>query len=46
MNSIKTGNGIKPKGQPAGTNNEKKSKPCFCFIFSFFIITYIDRLSL
>src|SRR5271170_277011 len=29
INSIKTNNGNKPKGQPAGTNNEKNSKPCF-----------------
>jgi hypothetical protein len=29
MNSIKTNNGSKPKGQPAGTNNEKNSNPCF-----------------
>ena len=29
MNSIKTNKGNKPKGQPAGTNNEKNTKPCF-----------------
>src|ERR1700734_1344061 len=28
INSIKTNRGNKPKGQPAGTNNEKNSKPC------------------
>lgn len=28
MNSIKTSRGSKPKGQPAGTNNEKNSNPC------------------
>ena len=29
INSIKTNKGNKAKGQPAGTNNEKNSKPCF-----------------
>lgn len=29
MNSIKTNKGNKPKGQPAGTNKEKNSNPCF-----------------
>src|ERR1700738_5003645 len=29
MNSIKTNRGNKPKGQPAGTNKEKNSNPCF-----------------
>lgn len=29
MNSIVTNKGNNPKGQPAGTNNEKKFKPCF-----------------
>lgn len=29
INSIKTSNGNKPRGQPAGTNNEKNLKPCF-----------------
>jgi hypothetical protein len=29
MNSIKTNNGNKAKGQPAGTNKEKNFKPCF-----------------
>ena len=29
INSIKTNSGNNPKGQPAGTNNEKNSKPCF-----------------
>ena len=29
INSIKTNKGTKAKGQPAGTNNEKKFKPCF-----------------
>ena len=29
INSIKTNKGNKPKGQPAGTNKEKNSKPCF-----------------
>lgn len=29
INSIKTNKGTKAKGQPAGTNNEKKLKPCF-----------------
>ena len=29
MNSIKTNSGSKPKGQPAGTNNEKNFNPCF-----------------
>jgi len=29
INSINTSKGNKPKGQPAGTNNEKNSKPCF-----------------
>ena len=28
MNSIKTNKGNNPKGQPAGTNKEKNSKPC------------------
>ena len=28
-NSIKTKRGNKAKGQPAGTNKEKNSKPCF-----------------
>ena len=27
INSIKTNNGSKPRGQPAGTNNEKNFKP-------------------
>jgi|SRR6266480_6167210 len=29
MNSIKTSKGNKAKGQPAGTNKEKNSNPCF-----------------
>lgn len=29
MNSIKTNKGNKANGQPAGTNREKNSKPCF-----------------
>jgi hypothetical protein len=29
INSIKTNKGSNPKGQPAGTNSEKNSKPCF-----------------
>lgn len=29
MNSIKTSKGNSPKGQPAGTNKEKNSNPCF-----------------
>jgi len=29
INSIKTSNGNKPRGQPAGTNKEKNLKPCF-----------------
>ena len=29
INSIKTNKGNKANGQPAGTNNEKNSKPCF-----------------
>ena len=29
MNSIKTSKGNNAKGQPAGTNKEKNSKPCF-----------------
>jgi len=29
INSIKTSNGNKARGQPAGTNNEKNLKPCF-----------------
>ena len=29
MNSIKTSKGNKANGQPAGTNREKNSKPCF-----------------
>ena len=29
INSIKTNKGNKAKGQPAGTNREKKTKPCF-----------------
>lgn|SRR6516162_1873912 len=29
INSIETSNGNKAKGQPAGTNKEKNSKPCF-----------------
>jgi len=29
MNSINTNKGNRPKGQPAGTNKEKKVKPCF-----------------
>lgn len=29
INSIRTKRGNKPKGQPAGTNREKNSKPCF-----------------
>lgn len=29
MNSIKTNKGNKANGQPAGTSNEKNSKPCF-----------------
>ena len=29
INSIKTNNGNKAKGQPAGTNKEKNTKPCF-----------------
>lgn len=29
MNSIRTSNGNKAKGQPAGTNSEKNSSPCF-----------------
>lgn len=28
INSINTNRGNKPKGQPAGTNKEKNSKPC------------------
>jgi hypothetical protein len=28
-NSIKTNNGSKPRGQPAGTKSEKNSNPCF-----------------
>lgn len=28
-NSIKTNKGSKARGQPAGTNKEKNSKPCF-----------------
>jgi hypothetical protein len=28
MNSIITNNGNKPKGHPAGTNNEKNFRPC------------------
>ena len=28
INSIITNKGNKPKGQPAGTNKEKNSKPC------------------
>jgi hypothetical protein len=28
INSINTSKGNKPKGQPAGTNNEKNFKPC------------------
>lgn len=28
INSIKTNKGNNPKGQPAGTNKEKNSKPC------------------
>jgi hypothetical protein len=30
INSIKTKTGTKAKGQPAGTNNEKKTNLCFC----------------
>lgn len=29
INSINTNNGNKGKGQPAGTNKEKNSNPCF-----------------
>ena len=29
INSISTNKGNKGKGQPAGTNREKNSKPCF-----------------
>ena len=29
MNSISTNKGNNGKGQPAGTNREKNSKPCF-----------------
>ena len=29
MNSIKTKSGKSGKGHPAGTNKEKKPKPCF-----------------
>ena len=29
MNSINTNKGNKAKGQPAGTNKEKNSNPCF-----------------
>jgi len=29
INSISTNNGSKGNGQPAGTNSEKNSKPCF-----------------
>ena len=29
MNSIRTSKGNKASGQPAGTNKEKNSKPCF-----------------
>jgi hypothetical protein len=29
MNSISTNKGNKGNGQPAGTNREKNSKPCF-----------------
>lgn len=29
MNSIRTSKGNKAKGQPAGTNREKNSNPCF-----------------
>ncbi|GAA5135745.1 hypothetical protein GCM10023339_73900 [Alloalcanivorax gelatiniphagus] len=29
MNSIKTNKGNKANGQPAGTNSEKNSNPCF-----------------
>lgn len=29
MNSMKTNKGSKLSGQPAGTNNEKNSNPCF-----------------
>ena len=29
MNSIKTSRGSKAKGQPAGTNREKNSNPCY-----------------
>lgn len=29
INSIITNKGNKARGQPAGTNNEKNSKPCF-----------------
>ena len=29
INSIKTNKGSKPKGQPEGTNKEKKARPCF-----------------
>ena len=29
MNSIRTSKGNKANGQPAGTNKEKNSKPCF-----------------
>ena len=29
INSIKTNKGNKAKGQPAGTNKEKNSNPCF-----------------
>jgi len=30
MNSINTNKGNRPKGQPAGTSNEKNFRPCFC----------------
>jgi hypothetical protein len=29
INSIRTNNGSKGSGQPAGTNKEKNSSPCF-----------------
>ncbi len=29
MNSIKTNKGNRAKGQPAGTNREKNTNPCF-----------------
>lgn len=29
MNSIRTSKGNKANGQPAGTNKEKNSNPCF-----------------